>query len=275
MFIVFFISLNLYSKWNVKENVIFNNEIAHPQYIDRSDKIVFLIHGFCSTPQEVNYLAEELLKNNLSIKTILLPGHGTNPFEMSGVKEFEIKNYIKKEFEDIKDKYSSIHVVGFSMGGAYALNMFRDININSMTLISPATYIFSKNINTVFLKNLCRFFEMFYPYNVRPDENLYFEYNGGKIPRYAYKRMPFIAIRRLVELSEKNKKIYKQIKVPTLIIHAKDDTTIDYRGSLEIYESITDIDKRLVLLPTGGHLITMNERRHEVSSNIIDFIAEK
>lgn len=87
------------------------------------DTAVLMIHGFKSTPNVYNYSAHCFFEHGYDSYAYLLPGFGTN------IEDFENTNfnnwfdYISDKYEELKQNYKHVFIVGISMGGAITLKL--------------------------------------------------------------------------------------------------------------------------------------------------------
>ena len=78
------------------------------------------VHGFTSCPAVYTELAERLAGMGYALSAPLLPGHGTTPEDLGAVAELEWFEAVAREYEALRGRYRTIHVVGLSLGGAIA-----------------------------------------------------------------------------------------------------------------------------------------------------------
>jgi alpha-beta hydrolase superfamily lysophospholipase len=109
--------------WNSmrkEEDSLVNGSIQQRFSEIRSDGIspaVLLIHGYGGSPFDVKPLCDALEKRGYAFHAILLPGHGTTPRDLKNIKERDWLDATRRAYDELKQKYGTISVVGFSMGG--------------------------------------------------------------------------------------------------------------------------------------------------------------
>jgi carboxylesterase len=128
----------LFTLWNVKllayrdrdttplqtdENACFCEETKSIVLKADHQKAILLVHGFPSCPNVYEYSAKRFFDEGYDVYAPLLPGFGTD------VKEFEKTNftqwfgYLCTYYEQIREIYPTVFVLGTSMGGLMTLKI--------------------------------------------------------------------------------------------------------------------------------------------------------
>lgn len=241
-------------------------------FLSGDSTICLLIHGFASGPQELKYLAEHLHGEGYSVRTVLLRGHNQRPLELSVVTWEQWDNQIKAELKDLKSRgFTDLFVIGFSMGGLLALRAGLDSSVSGVVLINPCVFVFDRDFYHLPLKPMIKASSFLVPYLFRKSE-LSFYYQHHKYKRVVYHQIPLTSVYQLMMLTDSTTAILTKFNRPILIIHAEDDKTVDPYSSKYIYASVKSALKFQHILPSGGHLIVLNDRRDEVFTEISSFI---
>ena len=92
------------------------------QYGDPKQMTVLMLHGFMGAADDwTDQLTEPLIEAGLSVVTIDLPGHGETIMH-GGVDSYRLENCADEIVRLLDNlKLSSVHLVGYSMGGRLAL----------------------------------------------------------------------------------------------------------------------------------------------------------
>ena len=162
-------------------------------------------------------------------------GKSTGTFGQSGCYESldTVMNYLKEKGIASED----IVLVGHSMGTGVACDYAKRNAVRGVVLVEP----FDKFVNTVKVNVL----------------------NIDNLPKFIKKTIQIFP-NWLIPIKNKlnNVKALKEIKCPTLIITAKDDTVVPYNLSKTLYEKTKNIGrKEIVELEKGGHLFTEDKER--------------
>lgn len=188
------------------------NKLDTLLYLGSKDQLIVLCHGFGGCKDDFGIKQLALSLHNYGFSTFIFDFTGQGKSE--GEKDFNLAQQVSDLeliIDHFKDKYSSIVVIGGSMGGLVTtLNTIKNSNIAKLILVNPFLYLFKKIswqdtkylIGTIFL----------YPFNkrVRSIYSCYFSYFQPK-----------------------------KLKVPTLIIVGKKDSRVSPKNSLQFYNEIT------------------------------------
>jgi esterase/lipase len=107
-------------------------DLVSPFQIDAENPkaAVLLIHGLTDSPYLFHDLASSFIKQGITVRTLLLPGHGTAPEALINIDEAQWRdaaNYaIKQMFKD----FDKVYLGGFSTGGALIVD---HLNHNPLT----------------------------------------------------------------------------------------------------------------------------------------------
>ncbi|MBV8803175.1 MAG: alpha/beta fold hydrolase [Gammaproteobacteria bacterium] len=80
-----------------------------------------LIHGLLDSPFIMRDIGNELHKEGMLVKAVLLPGHGTIPGALLHVNYLEWSETVRYAVETLAEEVEHIFLVGYSTGGTLAL----------------------------------------------------------------------------------------------------------------------------------------------------------
>ena len=89
---------------------------------ESSKKLVLLIHGLTDSPFLFHDLAYEFYQQGFSVRTLLLPGHGTAPSALIETKESEWRKATRYAMSRAIADFDQVYLGGFSTGGALILD---------------------------------------------------------------------------------------------------------------------------------------------------------
>ena len=97
------------------------------------------MHGFGDTPQTLSLVARRLAKAGYGVLAPLLPGHGRNMDAFRRSRADEWVDAARESLLRMRNRYTSVSVLGLSMGGALAVVVAaeRTTAIASVVLIAP------------------------------------------------------------------------------------------------------------------------------------------
>lgn len=98
---------------------------------------VLLIHGFPGTPAELRPLANHLADAGYSAHGMLLPGFGPDISNLKNYDRFDWLRAVRRYWQDEMHIYDTKTLLGYSMGGAMALNLANELNPDRLVLLAP------------------------------------------------------------------------------------------------------------------------------------------
>ena len=102
---------------------VFCEEAKSIVLVQNSDTAILLIHGFPSTPSMYSYSAERFFSSGMDVYAPLLPGFGTDPIAFADTTFTQWFSYLCSYYENLRDTYKTLYVLGISMGGMMTLKI--------------------------------------------------------------------------------------------------------------------------------------------------------
>src|SRR5918998_5806379 len=121
-------------------NEMFYTDPEHqPFFIDAGTSRALLIHGFLGSPRELRPLAQELADAGVTARGVLLPGFGPDIARLKNVQVEEWLATARAAWEEIREGASHTTLIGFSMGGAVALQLAAEAGLapDQLILLAP------------------------------------------------------------------------------------------------------------------------------------------
>lgn len=100
-------------------------------------KAVVLLHGFLGTPYFMKDLAKIYAERGFYCYAPVLPGHGSHPSALKNITLENLIHFLKIILAQIQEKYTEVHLCGFSFGALLALLISKISPISSLTLLAP------------------------------------------------------------------------------------------------------------------------------------------
>lgn len=200
-----------------EENLPFLLEPDQP-----TDAAVLLVHGFTASPWEMREVAQSLCQCGLSCLAIRLPGHGTSAEDLSRQPLESWQQAVREGHHLLGQAYSRLYGLGMSTGGLLLLELAAREKLQGLVLLSPYLELGHRLAP---LSGLLR-------YVIR--------YQKRKIPdsarRYYYDKRPVAGIYQLRRLIRQARQQLPKIKIPTLVLSAQGDQTINVASTRELYQ---------------------------------------
>ena len=235
-----------------------------PFRLGSGDQGVLLIHGFCGTPPEMRGLGEHLAANGFRVHGVLLKGHGTTPEDLATTTRRDWVASADAQLAELRRECSEVFVSGQSMGGAISLVLAA----RHPDLVAVATFSALVNLGRStelqirFGRHLRRWHY--------PDRNPVDLWDQEAVKQLrSYNRRPMSAHHELVLLYREALRAATEIRVPTLVLHGKRDSTVPPANARLIADAIGD-QASLHYFDRSGHAITVDVDREEAFAMVTE-----
>ena len=218
-------------------------------------KAVLLIHGFAGGTYDMESLAWSIQKRMLlDVYQFTLPGHAHK--ENCTYKDWI--NAVKEKMETlISYGYSSIYVVGHSMGGVLAsLAATEYSEVKKIVLAAPAFKYVGEKENFSFKKTT----------------SIIQNYGIDEVIFRGFERLPITAINELAALVKNSQELPKKIKKPILIFQGTKDDIVPVTSSEYVFDNVESKLKSLVYLEESNHDIFNGSQKDLVNKKIEKFL---
>src|SRR5215210_7386293 len=121
-------------------NEMFYTDPDHePFFIEAGSSRALLIHGFLGSPRELRPLAQVLADAGVAARGMLLPGFGSDIARLKKVQAEEWLAAARAAWEETREGATRTTLIGFSMGGAVALQLATEAGLapDQLVLLAP------------------------------------------------------------------------------------------------------------------------------------------
>ncbi|SHI40524.1 alpha/beta fold hydrolase [Aquimarina spongiae] len=217
-----------------------NRDIMVYHYGDTPKKIL-LVHGWSGSGTQLSKIADQLLAKGYSTVSFDAPAHGKSPGKRTLLPHFiEAIHYLEEQYGPFEA------AVGHSLGGMSLLRSTKHgLNIQKLVIIGTANSItaitknFAKNLQLT--EKVATLLKSYFDHRYGEDLNNY----SGAVSA-------------------------KGIKIPTLVVHDKNDVDVHYSSAHEITDALENGE--LLLTEQLGHRKILGDQK--VISQIVKFILE-
>lgn len=249
-------------------------EIGEPKYYETIDNqnCIIAIHGFSSSPKEVEQLSIFLNQNNFNVIAPRLDGHGIVPENLKDKTWQDWYKSISRTIIISTLKYKKIFIVGFSTGGLLGLLSTKKHYKEFQALVCINAAL---NLNDIRMRTLLPAISFWNDLVELVNQNKYAkEYvdNIPENPAINYNKHYVNSVEQLDLLMHKTKKNLHKIQKPIFIIQGKNDPIVNPDSAQEIYEKIKSKYKRIKLFDASNHVIIIGNKTEEVFKEILNFI---
>jgi len=212
-------------------------------------------------------LAEELAKAPLTVRGLLLPGHGRCPEALEGVVWQDWYEHLDDEYRFLTRRFEEVFLVGFSIGAALSAYYAANNPVDRLILLNTPLCPLNDRLPTgLMLKVYSAFFK-----EVKGKAET-FVLDDGEPFRYVYERVPTAILHTMSELIAIVKKNLHKISSPVLIIQSRNDNVSGGRSGPLAYRKVSSNMKRLVMLEKSGHSVMMDIEKNRVFREVRSFL---
>ncbi len=241
-----------------------------PFYFPGSQSGALLVHGFTGSPSEMRYLGEQLNRKGFSVSGIRLAGHGTSANDLSKYRWPDWLSSVEEGLAALSNHCQEIHLVGFSLGGALALNIAarHPQRIRSLVLIATPLWLpfYTKLGLTILKKTKLNQKITTLPKLLTGDIRDRSQLKQLDIyPAYSVD-----ASLNVMEFIASTRKIVDEITCPALILHSLQDHTVPYRCSTELKKRLPHA-KRITFF-RSFHMLPVDAEKERVAKEVEQFL---
>ena len=242
------------------------------------------MHGLGGTPVELRYVAQGLARAGHTVYCCQLAGHCSSPEELRRSTWQQWYGCVEAAHNELRKRCDTIIAGGLSMGAILALHLAhqRPDGVDGLALYAP-----SLRLNGWSMPWFSFALSWLRPWSIKIDMDMpEHEPHGIKDPRiraFILKSMlsgdasqagsfttPVRAYAQFNALAALVKRELPSVRVPTLILHPRDDDMADMGNAQEIQRKLAGpVDT--VILDDSYHIITMDRQRQLVVDRSLMF----
>jgi alpha-beta hydrolase superfamily lysophospholipase len=238
---------------------------------------VIILHGYLNHCGQLKNVISFLLENGYAVAAYDMPGHGLSTGDKAAIDDFSQYSDVLSDFTEIITGRLNgpYHLIGFSNGGATALNYLFTADgdiFDKVILAAPLVHSYAWEESKAGLKLYEPFAEFVPRLNKKNSSDPEFiEFNRKKDYLHANQ----VPVKWVKALHKWNKRIEDiQTKNRTLkIIQGTEDTTVDYEYNINfIKENFSDVKVEMIQNARHELFNESVELRKEVFTGIIKYI---
>ncbi|MBI4488253.1 MAG: alpha/beta hydrolase [Deltaproteobacteria bacterium] len=223
----------------------------------------------------MRYLGERLHTAGFTVSGILLAGHRTTVEDLKTKKWQDWYQSVKEGYEELRDSCKNIFVSGISMGALLAFLLAYETKSDITALASLSTGFFFDGWNTHawqrWLLPLMIYTPLKYFLDFPEDEPYSVKNASVRYDHLGYPVFPAVSLSELYKLMRTVKKILPDIKVPTLIIHSREDDSHSLRSPDLLEKQLGSTVKEKLILDNSYHVVTVDYQKEKVADEVIRF----
>lgn len=220
---------------------------------------LLLLHGFTSHPLlTLGPLPGVLREAGFAVRQPALPGHGTRPEDLLGVRWQDWLATAKEAYRELPEPRG---VVGLSMGALLAAHLAAETPTEALVALAPAMAL--KNPLAPLAPLLAPLIPRFPgPDSIR-DPSL-----KGQNPNYPY--FPTRAVLELLALMRRTPEVLPRVRAPALVVAAGRDSVV--KGVERYHALLGSPQKEYLVFPESGHDLLLDRDREAVAQAVRDWL---
>jgi carboxylesterase len=219
-----------------------------------------LIHGYTGSVAETRPMGEYLAARGFTVHCPLLPGHGTDPEDLTRICWQAWAEEVESAWQDLRARCETVFVGGLSLGGLLTLWLgVEHPEIAGLIPMAPAL----KARNRFFpLTPLLRHFLKYDPFGGKGGEDLGDPHAFERV--WSYDEKPLWGAAEVYALQRKVRNSLPEVRQPLLIFQGCRDAWVPPSAAEMVYEGVASTDKTLVWLEHSGHNLLVDGEREAV-----------
>jgi esterase/lipase len=202
---------------------------------------VLLVHGLLDSPFSLRDIGNQLQKNGMLCRSILLPGHGTIPSDLVHVSYHDWIQAVRYGVETLRHEVEHIFLIGYSTGAALSVyQAMQDAHIAGLILLSPAIRI--KNpVDYIIgwhglMKHLSR-------------NNTRWIFARKEIDYAKYQSVAFNPVSQVAKLTDVLEELrhHHHLHVPMFMVMSREDETISSAQAINFFSAFQNQYSKVLL----------------------------
>jgi len=241
--------------------------------IDRradTGRAVLLLHGFGDTPQTLEYLASYLNTHGWAVRAPLLPGHGRSLAAFAASRADDWIDGARRELDVLRARYSSVSIVGQSMGGSLATILAAEArDVSALVLLAPYLSMPTRLRRAAAAHSVLG---VLVPYlRGGGERSIRDPAEAARNLAYGFTTPRLInELSRVVDLA---RRAASRVATPTLVIQSRQDHRIPSEAAEHAFALFTAPERRLIWTEGNGHIISVDYGRDAVFSSVVEWLA--
>lgn len=225
------------------------------------DYAVLLLHGFTGNTSDVRQLGRFLEKNEVPSYAFNYEGHTESPENILKSSPYVWYKQAIDKYDELKESYDKVFVVGLSIGGVLALKLSMDRDVEAVgTICSPMTL----KTESELLNNFKIYAEMF---------KKRFEYKeDGQIKRELESYTDASIFTDIKKIIGSTRDRLGEVTEPIFVAQGKLDDVIDINSAEIIIDEVGSDDKEVKYYENSGHVLTIDKDKEELFEDYYAFL---
>lgn len=232
------------------------------RYEGSSSKALLMIHGFTGSTNQLRALGQQLtVKENWTTLGIRLPGHGTTVEDLAQTKWRDWYKSSWVALEELSQYYSTVGILGFSLGAALAFYLGAKKNNLVSAVIGLCPGLHLRGIGKYFVPIIKHFKRTASKGEPKPND-----------PWRGYHTVPLETMHEVLKFQKLVRKSLPMVKAPILIIQARQDKRVPSKVGQEIARNVASSRKEQFWVENSDHIVVFSAEAPIVFERIANFL---
>lgn len=239
-----------------------------------AEKAVLFVHGFVGGTNNFWEVPDMLGDNGVRCKVMLLPGHGTSPFDFATTPAADFTLAVLRELRALKKNHERVYLVGHSMGSTLCILAASMEEVDGIILGAPYFGVTQQWYYILPVEFWSKITGPLIHRVYKGDTFLRVKNPDVKKDILSYRWIPSEGSRTLRHIGDRGSdpEILAEIQTPVLLIHGRDDFAASPKEAEIAFNHLGSEDKTLLWLENSDHHIYWDYDRDEVASAVLNFI---
>lgn len=233
---------------------------------------VLLVHGFLSSPPELEAYGDHLHDQGYNVLGVRLAGHGTSPCDLETRHWEDWLDSVRRGMEILSAFATDIILIGNSTGGILGLHLAAEAPPKLKGVVTVCAPLRVRDLGIHLAGPLTRLAPLV---RFAPSLSGSMTYRRSDTP-YGdtnYRSMPVASLAELKALMKASRERLKDVTVPVLVVQSRHDDVVDPDSATLIMEALDTVEKRLEWVESDNHHI-LRENLHDTWSLLDDFLSQ-
>jgi carboxylesterase len=241
-----------------------------------ADRAVLFVHGFVAAPNSFWELPARVAEQGWRAKGMLLPGHGTTPFDLESTTADQLEADVRSAIEEIRREQGTVVVVAHSMGGALATLAASDLSIDGLVLGAPYFGVRHRWYYGLRPEWWGRLLAPVVRWGYRPVWSRPVNRPEAKPEIVTYTWVPVQGALTAMEVNRRAlvPGVLESVTCPVLLLQGLDDSVTDPAAAERAVAAMGSAVKKTVLYPESEHVLFWDYDREAIVHEVLAFLEQ-
>jgi len=241
---------------------------------ESASSAVLFVHGFVGGGNNFGEMPEVLAAHGWRVRVMRLPGHGTSPRDFARQSPDDLVSAVRREAEQLKQRYPKLVLVGHSMGGALSTIAAVEVQPAGLVLAAPYFGITYRWYYGLRPETWTKLLAPVVPYFYKGRLFLQVNRKEAKAEIFSYTWIPSRGLRTLMEIGRRagQPEVLSKIHCPILWLHSQGDVAAAPDAAQKAIDAMASTLKETVWLGRSNHHIFWDYDREQVQQAILGFV---